>query len=412
MSPPKKRIAVVTAGHLSTCPRMLKAADALAEDGHDVHVVSTRFMRWATEADELVRSRRRDLWQWSVVDYRRDGASATYFRSGVRHRFFRGAFRLGAIRSFPVAARALCRVHDELVRAALATDAHVFYGGTVGGMGATFEAARRSGCDYALDLEDFYSGNHPDDPVLTEIVERVEAEVMPGARFLTAASAGIADAYRSKYGVEPTTIHNTFPLPAAEPDLARSSPRLKLYWFSQTIGRGRGLEDVLEAIRRCGIPVELHLRGNPDADYVERLEAVVREEVPELRLFLHEPAPPDEMVRLLEGFDVGLATERGVSVNREICLANKALTYILGGLALVMTETEGHRPLIEELAENVVTYSPGDIDTLATGLKRLWSDHAFRANCRRASWNAARRRWHWEHPQERGRLFGLFAALD
>ena len=35
------RITVVTAGHLSTCPRMLKSADALAADGYDVRVVAT-----------------------------------------------------------------------------------------------------------------------------------------------------------------------------------------------------------------------------------------------------------------------------------------------------------------------------------------------------------------------------------
>jgi len=61
----KKRITVITARHLSTCPRMLKAADALAEEGH---VVSTRATPWASDADAAVLKRRRDRWQWSVVD--------------------------------------------------------------------------------------------------------------------------------------------------------------------------------------------------------------------------------------------------------------------------------------------------------------------------------------------------------
>ena len=37
----RARITVVTSGHLSTCPRMLKSADALAEAGYNVHVVAT-----------------------------------------------------------------------------------------------------------------------------------------------------------------------------------------------------------------------------------------------------------------------------------------------------------------------------------------------------------------------------------
>src|SRR6267142_242478 len=46
-----RRICVVTAGHLATCPRMLKAADAFLAEGYDVRVVSTRTTGWATAAD-------------------------------------------------------------------------------------------------------------------------------------------------------------------------------------------------------------------------------------------------------------------------------------------------------------------------------------------------------------------------
>ena len=55
----KPRLALVTAGHLSTCPRMLKAADALAEEGYDVEVVSTRSTAWAVEADLALLAERR-----------------------------------------------------------------------------------------------------------------------------------------------------------------------------------------------------------------------------------------------------------------------------------------------------------------------------------------------------------------
>ncbi len=52
MAAMKRRVCVVTAGHMSTCPRMLKAADALYGAGFDVRVVSASHTPWAVEADK------------------------------------------------------------------------------------------------------------------------------------------------------------------------------------------------------------------------------------------------------------------------------------------------------------------------------------------------------------------------
>src|SRR4051794_21298436 len=79
-----RRVTVVTSGHLSTCPRMLKAADALAESGFGVRVVATNHEPWATDADVEVRASRR--WPVTVVNYRRGGVRSVYWRSGIRHR--------------------------------------------------------------------------------------------------------------------------------------------------------------------------------------------------------------------------------------------------------------------------------------------------------------------------------------
>src|SRR5215510_5457014 len=78
----KARVCVVTAGHLSTCPRMLKAADALAGAGYDVRVVSTNHTPWAAVADRKVLATR--AWASTVVDYDRDTARATQVATGVR----------------------------------------------------------------------------------------------------------------------------------------------------------------------------------------------------------------------------------------------------------------------------------------------------------------------------------------
>jgi hypothetical protein len=85
-------------------------------------------------------------------------------------------------------------------------------------------------------------------------------------------------------------------------------------------------------------------------------------------------------------------------------------TYMLAGLAVACTDTPGQRPLARDLGEGACFYTPGDIVTLAAGLKRWASDKVQLACAKTAAWKAAQRRWHWEHAQERGALLAAVAA--
>ena len=405
-------VCVLTGTHLCTCPRMLKAADALASAGYRVRVVSARHTAWATGADLALRRARARAWPWRVVDYRRGTTRHLY--TGIRLRAAQRLARaIGPARCpVPLAARAFSRAHSELVEAA-AEGADLFYGGTAAGLAAAAEAARRHAAPYALDLEDFHSQEQDAGArgrLGNALAARLESELLPGATFLTAASQAIADAYRARYRVEPVAIHNTFPLPARAPDLRPTAgDGLLLYWFSQTIGPGRGLEDVVRAMGLAAIAGELHLRGRADPTYLERLRRLGRETAPRLLIVPHEPDVPDAMVDQSRGYDVGLALEQGRVLNRALCLTNKVLTYMLAGLALAMTETLGQRPLASDVGD-VVLYAPGDVPTLAQGLRRWAHDRAALARAKTAAWDAARRRWHWEHPADRGALLDAVAG--
>src|SRR5712692_5882648 len=151
------RITIVTAGHLSSCPRMLKAADAVFNAGYRVRVVSARHTPWAAQADLTVRATRR--WDWTVVDYDRSTARRRHLLTGVRFHVARAAAKsIGPARvPLPVAIRAYSRAHDELIRAIVSEPADLVYGGTTGALAAAAEAGRRLGVPYALDLEDFHS---------------------------------------------------------------------------------------------------------------------------------------------------------------------------------------------------------------------------------------------------------------
>jgi glycosyltransferase involved in cell wall biosynthesis len=394
---------------------MLKAADALAGNGYRVRLVSTRHMAWADDADRDVLRRRPGAWTWTPVDYRRRGAAVAFTWTGARRRAAAAAAGLSGSARLPLAlgARAYSRAHTELVAAALAEPADLYYGGTTGALAAVAEAARCAGEPFGLDLEDFHPAEHAAGRgagLAHALADRILLDALPRARFLTTSSEAIAGAYADRYGVVPRVVHNTFPLPTEPPDLEPSPGEgLRLYWFSQTIGPGRGLEDVVRAAGLAAIPVEMHLRGRALPDYVRTLERLAEDQAPLLKLVVHPPAPPDAMVALCAGYDVGLAVESPHVLNHDLCASNKSYTYLVAGLAVVLTDTAGQRPLAADLGDGVLSYRPGDVDALAAGLRRWAEDKTALAAAKVAAWRAAGRRWHWEHPAERG---ALLAAVE
>jgi hypothetical protein len=388
---------------------MLKSADALAAAGHDVRVVATRHEPWAVDADADVRSRR--SWPLTVVDYRR-GAGATYWISGARYRAARALSAAFGPAHVPLglAARAFGRVHPELVRAISAEPADLIYGGTTGALAAVAAAARRCGARYALDLEDFHAGESEaaDHALSHGLARRIEGRILKHAVFLTASSEGIAEAYGDSYGVSPKVIHNTFGLPRTIPDFSRPRPDLlRLYWFSQTIGGGRGLEDAIAAMGIAGVPGELTLRGRPVPGYLDGLHRLASASASRLRIIHEPPASPDAMVDLSRGYDVGLALEQMQVKNHQIAQSNKLFTYLLAGNAIAMTDTPGQHALGIDVGVAAGLVPPGDVAALASVFARWAAEPNVLEAARRAAWEAARRRWHWQHEDERGLLYRL-----
>jgi glycosyltransferase involved in cell wall biosynthesis len=395
---------------------MLKAADSFRRAGYQVRVVSTNCEPWAKEADRQLDAGR-EL-NWTIVDYSRASAISVRLLTGARFRIARRLAKLAGPQrlSLPVLGRATGRVFPELVRAACARPADFFYGGG-SALAATEAAARQMHVPFAVDLEDLHSDqcipDSADGRLANALGEAAERRVFREAAFITTASDGIADAYEEKYGTRPVVTNNTFPLPQRQPDFSRrNGSALRFYWFSQSIGCDRGLEEFVQAAGLAGIGCELHLRGKPVGMYLAGLRELAARSAPNLTIVHHDPAPPDQMIELCRGFDVGLALERADDTrSRALCLSNKALTYILAGLAVVFTDTPGQRRLALDLGPGALLYKSGDVRALADGLKAWAGDDASLLAARKAAWAAACRRWHWQHPEEEGALLRAVKAV-
>jgi glycosyltransferase involved in cell wall biosynthesis len=394
------RVCLVTTGQPSTNPRAVKEADALVEAGYDVRFAGAHWAEWAWEADRRLLGRRR--WECSVVDWRRKVAPALFWKSRVRHRLARASMRMTALSDVTLPAAAW-RLTPELTAAAMRSRADLFIAHNIGALPAAAAAAARFGARLGFDAEDFHSGEFltGDRTTARVAVQRAEARYVPTCDYVTAASPGIARAYArlSRKGV-PTCVLNVFPL-ADRPHVRRptgQSGPITLYWFSQTIGPNRGLEDVVRAMGLLADgTAELHLRGTWQTGYREMLlrvgqEAGLRAD----RIVAHEPAHPDDMVRLAAAFDVGLAVEPGTTANSDILLSNKVFTYLLAGVAIVATRTAGQQALLPSIDRAARSFHPGDVQALAQHLVAWVEDREALERARAAAWAYGESRYNWD----------------
>ena len=401
-----RRVTIVTSGHPSSCPRMVKAADAAADAGFEVRLVSVDYVDWASQNDREWVERRH--WQWSPLSLRRAHHPMSSRWVSARQRAARVLAKRVAPHRVPmsVALRAYARTHSELVAAIGSQPFDFVYGGTVGALAATAEAARRAGRPFALDFEDYHAGES--EAADADLTHHLATLVVPfarrGASFVTTSSEPMARQYEARFDAPSVVIHNVVPRPEAPVIGESDAGPLKLYWFSQTVGPLRGLEEAVAGVAAAGIKAELHLRGAGGEEYVHTLRRVADERRAQLSIVWHPPAPADRMVTLCREYAIGLSPEQPAVINHDVCVSNKVLTYLAAGLAVIATDTQGHRSITPHAQGALKLYSPGDVDGLARVLRRWHEDRAALTDARRASWRAADERFHWEHPLERGAL--------
>jgi glycosyltransferase involved in cell wall biosynthesis len=406
------RVTVVAAGHIALSPRIVKAADALSGAGYDVRVVSGLISERVGTVDRALQGRR--TWRWSPIKLGRDQSPVRWVMSGGRTKIAKQlASAFGKHSPQALATYAYSRGYSELVSAILAEPADFVYAGTNGAISAALDASARAGIPCGIDFEDFHCGElepTADGRLMNALADTMMRDASRRAALVTAGSAAISAACLERFGREPLVINNVFPLPASPVRRPYAGP-LRLYWFSQTIGHGRGIEDAIDAAGAVELPMELHLRGNAEANYIEALRLRAAAAAPLLKIAVHFPTDPDAMIGSCDPFDIGLSAEQGHIPNRAINLSNKALTYPLAGLAVVLTDTLGQKPLADTLDGEAIVYRPGDVPALADGLRRWALDRPALRRSGEAAWEAARARWHWEHPLERDRLVDGIAAV-
>jgi len=388
------RILILTTGHLSRNPRVVKEATTLGQNGYDVTIVGVRNSHMAERADAQIvatapfRNRSLNLLPGSGWHSFRERLEVR-FRRTLAHRF--GWHSIGSLGP-----------SRALLAAAASTEADLTICHNELGLWAGTELLANTRL-VAADIEDWHSEDLLPSARKTRplaLLRRIEQKILCHAQYTTTTSNSLADGIHREFGGKlPEVITNSFPLGPVRSAEENESPRI--LWFSQTIGPGRGLENFLSDWSESQSGGTVTLVGSPVSDtYLESL----RGSLPDCsrnRLIYRKYVNPSELPGLIASYDVGLALEPKTPRNKDLTISNKILQYLNAGLAIFATPTQGQREVLSyEAAAGCLLHFNKESSELSL-LRSILADQRRLKSMQRASRRLAAARYCWEREEPR-----------
>ncbi|MDR3695473.1 hypothetical protein [Mucilaginibacter sp.] len=396
---PHKKIVLISSGQPSLNPRLVKEADALTDAGYDVTLLYAYWNDWGTQHDQELFAGR----SWKAIRLGGDPEQKRFlwFLSRSIHRFSRLITqKTGDYKSF--ADYAISRSSYFLKKGAKKHKADLYIAHNLGALPAAAHAAALNKKPYGFDAEDFHRQEIDDniDSFHYKICTYLEDKYLPEANYITASSPLIADQYAALYKRTVSPILNVFPRTTGISIVKNEKESLKLFWFSQTIGTGRGLELVIQAIGQSRVNCELHLLGKPVEGYKQSLSQLARDAgIANDHLYFYEPVKASQLFSIASQFDIGLASETDSCLNRDISLTNKIFTYIQCGLAVAASNTKAQRCLLEQYAPIGDVYS--NAADLSAILNKYHKNRELLYQTKTAAWQTGQTELNWEMESEK-----------
>jgi glycosyltransferase involved in cell wall biosynthesis len=334
------KICIVTGSHLCRNPRVVKEANALVELGHNIQIITIWIDAYLLDLDatlidlsikyEGIDLINRNSWLTTVSRLRRRFYIEIQTRLGMESVHSLG-LNLG-----------------QLYRKARYKQADLYICHQEAGLAVGYRL-KKNGYNVAFDFEDWYSKdllpnaqkNRP-----LGLLEKLEKYALDHGSFSLTTSNAMAKSLSNYYQTQaPCVIRNLFDASEEfeynKDDILSNKGKLSLYWFSQTIGPGRGLEEFIQAMSLAHeVKINLYLRGNVTTVYRSYLQHLISDNL-EHKLFFLPIVTPQELDKENRNYDVGLALEHRVPSNRNYTITNKIMQYLTAGIPVIATDTEG-----------------------------------------------------------------------
>jgi glycosyltransferase involved in cell wall biosynthesis len=400
-----KIIVILSGNHLCHNPRCIKEASALARAGFGV-VVLGAWIDPGLKARDLDMLAGLPFSYRPVIDFtsRRLRARVQKFLLQIRGKAARFVQKIWGIESRYL----LGPIVDALHSAAMAERADLYIAHSESALFVA-QLLLDSGKLIAVDMEDWYS-----EDLLPEarayrpigLLQRLERKLLREGAQSTCPSRAMGDALSAAYGCRsPSVLYNAASWGERESISSivldrrnRSVP--SIHWYSQTIGMGRGLEDLFAALPFITQEIEIHLRGNQAEGFDIWLSSKLPEGWHE-RVFIHALVPNNQLISRIAEHDIGFAGEMNYCRSRSLTITNKILDYLMAGLAVVASDTAGQCEVSRQAPDAVRLYRSGDALALATQLNALLESRDALVQAKAAALRAAEQTFCWERQEDR-----------
>lgn len=396
-----KNICLITPGHISSNPRLVKEAIALTEAGYQIHIIFVQNLSFLIKNDEAILDIH-PTWTYAVLDN-----TSKKLRNKLI-RILKSLFTKVASFSLKYKLTLLaCRVvanrnYYWQLNEALKAKAQIYIAHNLGALPIAYHVARKNNAKYGFDAEDFhrYEITNDKSSIAYRLTKHLEDHYITAANYVTAASPLIANAYEKEYPeLAPDVINNVFSSIFIEPIKKQKPNGLRLFWFSQTIGKGRGLEDVIRAIGLLENPsITLALLGNvSESDKQYFVELSNKSKLIKDQLVFSPTIAGDKIFKLANQYDIGLALEQATPLNRDICLTNKIFTYIASGIAIIATDTTAQNEFLATYPSIGKVFTNGDTDALASAINFYYENNDQLIEAKNAAHQLAMQQLNWEN---------------
>ena len=361
------KILIASQSHLCRNPRVLKEALALSSAGYQVHILT------AIHSDELLNE------DFLLIN----GKNIEYeFYSDLRYSNFL-SFKSRLIKKLSVSLKVKFGIGSifnigyapflfKKKLKAINADLNIMHQELATVVGSTIADDHK----VAFDIEDWYSEDLLPDARSArplKLLKKAEDFALKKGVYCTTTSEAIATALKNTYNSAeaPSVIYNCFDNGGSEPQKANDSTKINLYWFSQTIGEGRGLEFFITCMGKSSVAWQLNLRGNVSKAYSDRLSKLVSDKD---ILTILPVLKNEDILQDMSNYDMGLALEPDSPPNKDLTISNKFFHYMAAGLPVIASETKGHAEIGLKHTDIVFIYRQNDENGLVAILNKTGAD--------------------------------------